>query len=151
MSVNARHALRGTISGKETKSMNAPLSTAQRAELLGSLKLRQSQLAQRLAEHHEGRSRVEHARDVLLQDGDDAPQRDADREVDLVLSDIESRELAAVSAAIERSGHDSFGHCGDCGEPIAFKRLQLEPWALRCVACESRREQRGAGVHPATL
>jgi len=47
---------------------------------------RQAILAQ-LELHHGGQSRAEHARAVLQQDADDAPQRAADREVDLALTD----------------------------------------------------------------
>jgi RNA polymerase-binding transcription factor DksA len=34
-----------------------------------------------------------------------------------------------------------YGACSDCGEPIAFDRLKVEPWALRCIGCEGRRER----------
>ena len=29
----------------------------------------------------------------------------------------------------------------ECGAPISFARLSAEPWALRCIACQSRHEQ----------
>jgi DnaK suppressor protein len=63
---------------------------------------RQHQLDKRLAEHTQGQSRAEHAREVLLQDGDDAPQREPERELDMALTDRETRELGAVSEALRR-------------------------------------------------
>ncbi|MBL8330077.1 MAG: TraR/DksA family transcriptional regulator [Rubrivivax sp.] len=116
------------------------LTPGQRALLRAELELRQRQLDQQLALHQEGRSRVEHARDVLERDHDDAPQRAMDREVDLALSDIDTHELGLVSRALLRLDAEDFGACADCGEGIPFDRLRVEPHALRCVACESRHE-----------
>jgi DnaK suppressor protein len=120
--------------------MSSQLTAGQRALLEAALTQRQHELDQRLARHHGGASRAEHAREVLQQDGDDAPQRDADREIDLALSDLETQELGRVSEALRRVHAPDYGLCADCGDAIAFDRLKAEPWALRCVACESRRE-----------
>ena len=49
----------------------------------------------------------------------------------------------AVSAALARLRDTETGHygvCTDCEADIPFDRLKVEPWALRCVACESARE-----------
>jgi len=101
---------------------------------------RQNELDRQLADHQGGLSRVEHAREVLSQDSDDVSHREADREMDMALGDREIAELGAVSAALRRLKEDRYGSCSDCGEAIAFDRLKVEPWALRCVACEGRRE-----------
>ena len=118
------------------------LTAGQRALLESSLQLRQHQLDRRLAEHHGGVSRAEHAHDLLEQDGDDAPQREGERELDLALSDLETRELGAVSQALARLQSGSYGVCAECASEIPFDRLRAEPWALRCVACESRLEEK---------
>jgi DnaK suppressor protein len=39
---------------------------------------------------------------------------------------------------------EDFGVCTDCGVDIPFDRLKVEPWATRCVACESAQEARAA-------
>jgi DnaK suppressor protein len=121
--------------------MSKHLTTGQKALLESALVQRQHQLDRRLAEHTQGLSRAEHAREVLLQDGDDAPQRENEREMDLALTDIETQELGAVSNALRRLPSDEFGVCTDCASEIPFDRLKVEPWALRCVACESARER----------
>ena len=123
--------------------MSLHLTTGQKALLEAALVQRQHQLDQRLAEHTQGKSRAEHARDVLLQDGDDAPQRESEREMDMALTDIETQELGAVSNALRRLKDDNFGVCTDCAAEIPFDRLKIEPWARRCVACESARERMG--------
>jgi DnaK suppressor protein len=117
------------------------LTNGQRALLRAELELRQRALDQQLALHQEGRTRVEHARDVLDRDFDDAPQRAMDREVDMALSDRETQELGQVSRALLRLDEPDFGTCGDCGQEIPFDRLKAEPFAVRCVACETRHER----------
>ena len=124
--------------------MSHHLTSGQRALLEAALVQRQHQLDKQLAEHHSGLSRVEHAREVLQQDGDDAPQREGERELDMALSDRETRELGEVSAALRRLLGERFGLCADCDAEIPFDRLKAEPWALRCVACESRHERQPA-------
>ena len=108
--------------------MSAHLTTGQRALLRTELEQRQRQLDRRVAEHHGGLSRAEHAREVLQQDGDDAPQRESER------------ELGEVSQAIKRMDAGEYGLCGDCGTEIPYDRLRAEPWALRCVVCEGKHE-----------
>ena len=53
--------------------MTAALSPTQIQLLEAELKNRQQQLDGQVADHQQGRSRVEHAREVLEQDGDDGP------------------------------------------------------------------------------
>ncbi|MEM6623621.1 MAG: TraR/DksA C4-type zinc finger protein [Pseudomonadota bacterium] len=43
--------------------------------------------------------------------------------------------LAAIRAALARLDADEFGYCESCGEPIARGRMELDPCAMRCVAC----------------
>lgn len=123
--------------------MSTHLTTGQRALLKVELQLRQRQLDRQLDTHQDGQTRADHAREVLERDYDDAPQRAMDREVDMALSDIDLQTLGAISRALQRIDDEDFGLCGDCGAEIPFDRLKVEPYALRCVRCESRHEQEG--------
>ena len=123
--------------------MSHDLTAGQRALLAADLETRRRTLRAQLTQHHEGGSRVEHARELLEQDADDAPQRAGDREVDQALSDLELRELDAIDRALARVHDDpAFGSCSACGQPIPFDRLRIEPYALRCVPCEALQERR---------
>lgn len=126
--------------------MNPPLDKTDRDALRSELLLRREALLVTLALHQGGESRVQHARELLLQDGDDAPQRDADREVDLAFTDHERHELADIGAALQRLDNEDYGVCSDCGADIPLARLKVQPQALRCVACESRQESKRGGV-----
>jgi DnaK suppressor protein len=126
--------------------MSTHLTAGQRALVESALRLRQLELDRRLAAQQGGQSRAEHAREVLLQDGDDATQRDAEREVDLALNDLEMVELGQVSHALRRIHDPDFGLCHDCHAPIPFDRLKLEPHAWRCTRCESAHEKADSGA-----
>lgn len=69
------------------------------------------------------------------------PLHFADRGTDTIDTEIatsnatrESRELAAIDAALDRLYRtpDRFGICEDTGEPIPFARLDVIPWARTC-------------------
>ena len=120
--------------------MSTTLTAGQRALIENALRMRLAELERQIAARQEGGSRPEHASSFLEQDADDAPQRSADREVDLALSDAEMQELGRVSSALGRLDDADFGFCRQCGVQIPFDRLKIEPQAVRCVACESAAE-----------
>ena len=51
-------------------------------------------------------------------------------------------ELSEVEAALNRIADGSYGTCSDCGEPIGLPRLNAQPTADRCIACQERLEGR---------
>ncbi len=56
------------------------------------------------------------------------------------LLEIESAELAQIDEALRRLDEGTYGGCQDCGKPIPHKRLQLVPFAARCIECARSRE-----------
>lgn len=119
-----------------------------RAALRTALMQRQDALLASQALHTDGGTRVQHAREVLLQDGDDAPARDSDREIDLVFTDHARQELADIGLALQRMDHGSYGVCLDCSADIPLARLEVMPQALRCLACEQVLETRQRAASP---
>ena len=118
-------------------------------QLQASLQARRALLEQQNSAHLGGQSRADHARELLLQDGDDDTQRDAEREVDFARTDRDAVSLTEIDQALQRLAGGNFGLCTDCGDEIPLERLQLAPQALRCVACESLLER--DRPKPATL
>jgi DnaK suppressor protein len=137
--------------------MSNVLDLPRRTALRTALLQKREALLARMAAHQGDATRVQHAQEVLSQANEDGHAADADREVDLALTDHERVELAQVGAALQRLDSDDYGVCIDCGVDIAYERLQVQPQATRCVACEGhheghRVETRGfAGTRPATL
>ncbi len=58
--------------------------------------------------------------------------------------DIE--ELRDIEDALERIAEGSYGTCTTCGKDIPLPRLQAQPTARRCVACQEQFER----SHPAS-
>lgn len=52
-----------------------------------------------------------------------------------------SRTLSNVERSLRAISEGRYGDCAECGGPIAIKRLEILPWAARCVCCEARMEQ----------
>jgi DnaK suppressor protein len=50
-------------------------------------------------------------------------------------------ELRALEAALKRLEDGTYGLCLDCGEEVPFARLQAQPAAGRCLACQQRHEK----------
>ena len=124
--------------------MPAHLTSGQMTLLDHKLRARCEALRRELAVHQQGESRVDHAQAIRTQDNDDAPQRASERELDQARTEQLLRELSAIGAALDRINDEQYGDCLECGAPISFARLSAEPWALRCIACQSRHEQGGA-------
>jgi DnaK suppressor protein len=49
--------------------------------------------------------------------------------------------LRNIEAALRRLDDGGYGLCRDCDEPINPKRLEFDPTALRCIDCESKRDE----------
>jgi DnaK suppressor protein len=128
-------------------AMSPRFTHGQRALLESALLQRQHALDQRLVEHTEGRSRAEHARELLIQDSDDLSRRQNVRDQDMARTDHDLQSIGAVSQALRRLRGDDYGLCIGCGSDIPFDRLVVEPWAMRCVSCQAARESRpGTGA-----
>lgn len=63
------------------------------------------------------------------------------KNVQLSLSENESRQLDLVNEAIERLDDDEYGICQNCEQEINPKRLAAVPWARYCLDCQELREQ----------
>ncbi len=72
-------------------------------------------------------------------------------ELDSQLAAVESRELAAIDAALARIRAGVYGSCEDCGKQIPTARLQAVPYATLCIKCqrfeERSRNRGGARFH----
>jgi len=44
-------------------------------------------------------------------------------------------DLARIDQALKRLEEDEYGWCAECGDPIAYKRLEIDPAAALCIGC----------------
>jgi RNA polymerase-binding protein DksA len=73
----------------------------------------------------------------------------ADMDIAMVTRDIQ--ELADVGVALARVGDGSYGTCSHCGEPIGWSRLNAQPTAERCIACQQAFELARGKPRPPSL
>lgn len=120
---------------RPTQRVGTHLNSAQRSALAGKLQTQLAALKQQL---------YTQAQTALAPDDGDGATRAGEHEVATKLSDLEQIELDAVSEAMLRVNKADYGICIDCGLDISFVRLQAEPQARRCLACQRAFERLAA-------
>lgn len=73
---------------------------------------------------------------------DDEAAAEAQSALDLAATQRDARELSEVVQALERIRAGDYGQCIDCDAEIPLARLEVQPQAARCVACEEAFERR---------
>lgn len=127
--------------------MSQPISDTFAQQLL---QMRTDVLAQLRGQRGGAVSRAEAAAQAREQQSDDWAKADAERDLSIALEERESAELVAIDEALKRVADGSFGLCVDCGVEIGTARLHANPTAMRCVACQEKREKAQGGSHTAT-
>ena len=61
-------------------------------------------------------------------------------DVELERLEMKRRALRQIDEALGRLEADTYGVCEECGSEIGEERLEILPFATRCVECEHRRE-----------
>jgi DnaK suppressor protein len=87
--------------------------------------------------------------DIVIQQAPDAldqTQYAAERDLTVSLLNRESQMSRRVKGALQRMEDSAYGICLSCEDPISPKRLQAVPWAELCLGCQTRADQRTAGI-----
>jgi DnaK suppressor protein len=115
------------------------LSRDQIAELARQLKQKQTDLESQLEHSRQGTEPVT----LDQQSVGRVSRMDAMQQQQMSLATREQAALLLkdISSALNRIDSHEYGYCLDCGEPVGFARLQAQPQALFCLACQSAQEQ----------
>jgi DnaK suppressor protein len=113
-------------------------------KLSQTLHRRRAALCRSLSEQSEGVALAQRP----VGDDVDAAMTAEQVELDLQLAAVESRELVAIEAALERIQEGRYGICDLCDHPISAVRLQALPYVNLCVKCQNRNESMAAGRTP---
>ena len=68
---------------------------------------------------------------------------DIQADLDLALLQMRAETLVRINEALGRLDADEYGSCCECAGEIPERRLRAQPFAVRCLQCEERREHRG--------
>jgi DnaK suppressor protein len=74
---------------------------------------------------------------------DELERIDADLsgDVEMALIQMKSETMSRMDEAVSRLEAGEYGFCSECRGEISETRLRALPFAVRCKACEERREQ----------
>ena len=106
--------------------------------------LRQMLSARRREVRDDVQSRIRHGRTDPpndVRDHVDASDADVQGDIDLALLQMRADTVSRIDVALARLDAGEYGSCVDCRAEIAERRLRALPFAVRCQACEERREQ----------
>ena len=75
--------------------------------------------------------------------GDELEHSDADAhgDIEFALLQMKAETLKRIDEALVRLDAGEYGCCFECDDQISDTRLRALPFAVRCKACEERREQ----------
>jgi DnaK suppressor protein len=95
-----------------------------------------------LARVREFRKEQEEEATPLLSDELDTARSLADVETHASLIERAEYRLKAITAAFNHIEQGRYGVCEECGEEIPLARLQILPFAVCCVDCQTKRNRR---------
>lgn len=118
---------------------NEELSAVQSQQLVGLLNEQKEQLQQQLE------SSEADVKPVTLdqQSVGRVSRIDAIQQQQMAIASQEQARnlLIATNNSLTRFDNGEYGYCLECGDPIGFARLQVQPQAEFCVACQQKMEQ----------
>ena len=71
----------------------------------------------------------------------DQASSDRDRELELILNEMDREKLLEIEDALERIEDGSYGVCEECDGDVAHRRLEVMPFTTVCVQCKSEKEK----------
>ena len=76
-----------------------------------------------------------------LDEIDDEAVADLESSIEIAEIERDLSELRRTQGALQRLHTPDYGICADCGADIPYSRLNAEPSATRCVACQTKAER----------
>ena len=121
----------------------AALKQSQLDQLTHQLKVQYQALLREVRDESENAGN-QHRIDLLNNepgDSGDESMANALADFNVAALDHHIRDVRDIEATFQRIKEGTFGVCIDCGDDIAFNRLQAYPAAKRCLACQEKRER----------
>jgi DnaK suppressor protein len=112
-------------------------STIRNADLWQMLSKRRREILDQVQSRiHDGRSEGP----IEGRDGLEHADADSQGEIEFTLLQAKADTLSRIDEALARLDAGTYGACLECDREISERRLRALPFAVRCQACEQRRE-----------
>jgi DnaK suppressor protein len=127
-----------TISRSRNMKHTTTMTTTRHSELREMLNYRR-RVMQETVQSRIRDVRSDRAKDVI----DEIEHSDEDSHGDIAFAvlQMQTETLTRIDAALVRLDAGEYGSCVSCSADISETRLRALPFAVRCTACEERREQ----------
>ncbi len=122
-------------------TQNQLLTASQRQTLKELLTARHHELKAQMEQNRVNLVPTENTAGSVSQD-ENARLANQTREVDSVLTLLDEQDMVRIDRALDALEEGGYGLCDECGCPIPFERLRIEPMTQHCVACKSKWEQK---------
>lgn len=129
-------------SRKKREPVEAPAKLALDPELLHAIREALVNQRQQLLSVVQSTKSALAEKAVDLADVSDRASGGFEDELSVGLMAIEAAQIDEIESAIERIDEGTYGLCVDCQKPIPRKRMEVLPFAQRCVVCEDARQRR---------
>lgn len=117
------------------------LDQAQMARLQSVLEQRRLSLLSRIADDAAAAElRASAVHEIEASPADNACARTLNELVNEAAT-LQAAQLHVVKHALARFADGSYGICENCGESIGWSRLNAQPEARLCIACQTRMEK----------
>lgn len=87
-----------------------------------------------------------HVSEEDLSDETDLASSLIQQQLTCTIRDREFAKLRRIDMALERIQDGTYGHCEECDDEIAAKRLENQPWADLCIQHAEEREREEAQI-----
>jgi DnaK suppressor protein len=77
-----------------------------------------------------------------VRDTEEQSVHDFVQDVELALMEMKSETLKKIDEALQRLEEGSYGTCAECGTEISEARLRALPFAVLCIGCQEKAEER---------
>jgi RNA polymerase-binding protein DksA len=102
------------------------------------------QLEERQQALHQKLERImDNVRSPLAADSEEQVVVRENQEVIDDLGNMTRKEISEIASALARIESGDYGICVDCGVEIPEERLEVKPFARRCIKCEENYEAKG--------
>ena len=86
-----------------------------------------------------------------VQDAEEQAVTDFAKDMEFALVQMKADTLNRIDEALRRLDAETYGTCAECGTDIAAARLKALPFAVLCLDCQEREENREAEEKKADL
>jgi len=95
---------------------------------------------QRLRGKNRANSSASYQRSGANLDRDDLAHNYSVRERQRALNEVAQVKKIEIEKALKRISQGTYGQCTKCSNPIEPARLEIIPYAVRCISCELKRK-----------